>query len=63
MKIQFTYWKESDGWYLGYLNEWPDHWTQGADLEDLKAHLKDLYYTFSQADLPGIKRVDEIDLA
>jgi predicted RNase H-like HicB family nuclease len=62
MKIQFTYWKEPDGWYLGYLNQWPDHWTQGEDLEDLKAHLKDLYHTFSKEDLPGIKRVDEIDI-
>jgi predicted RNase H-like HicB family nuclease len=63
MKIPFTYWKEPDGWYLGYLNAFPDHWTQGEDLEDLKVHLKDLYYTFTEEDLPGIKRVDEIDIA
>jgi hypothetical protein len=26
-----------------YLNSHPDHWTQGEDFEDLKAHLRDLY--------------------
>ena len=36
MKTRITYWKESDGSYLGYLNEYPDHWTQGEDWEDLK---------------------------
>lgn len=49
--------------YLGYLNEFPDHWTQGDDLEDLKAHLLDLYQEFSKEDLPGIKRVAELELA
>ena len=42
MKAKFTYWRESDGWYLGYLNEFPDHWTQGETLEDLNNHLRDL---------------------
>ena len=44
MKSQITYWKETDGKFLGYLNDYPDHWTQGNDLEDLKAHLRDLYH-------------------
>jgi len=42
MKVRFTYWQEADGTYLGYLNEFPDQWTQGETLEDLKAHLRDL---------------------
>ncbi len=24
-----THWREADGKYLGYLNDYPDHWTQG----------------------------------
>ena len=52
MKTQFTYWQESDGMHLGYLNDYPDHWTQGTDLDDLKEHLKDLYSEFSK----GTKR-------
>ena len=42
MKAQFTYWKESDGHYLGFLNDYPDHSTQGDDLAGLKDHLRDL---------------------
>ena len=62
MKQKITYWKESDGKYLGYLNEYPDHWTQGEDLEDLIEHLQDLYREFSRGDLPGIRRVAEIEV-
>lgn len=62
MKSKITYWKESDGKYLGYLNDYPDHWTQGDDLEDLKEHLRDLYREFSSGELPGIKKMDEIEV-
>ena len=52
----FTYWRESDGNFLGYLNAYPDHWTQGDDLEDLKVHRN------SQGRLAcrGLKRTDLI---
>jgi predicted RNase H-like HicB family nuclease len=63
MKMKYTYWQENDGNFLGYLNEYPDHWTQGNDLEDLKEHLKDLYQEFSKESLPGIKRVAELEVA
>jgi len=63
MKTQFTFWKERDGRYLGYLNAYPDHWTQGESLEDLKEQLKDLYHTFSSEEIPGIRRVEELEVA
>jgi len=59
----FTDWRESDGRFLGYLNAYPDHWTQGDDLEDLRAQLLDLYHEFSKEDLPGIRRVCELVVA
>lgn len=57
---RFTYWRESDGKFLGFLNDYPDHWTQGENLEDLKDHLLDLYREFAKEDLPGIRKVDEL---
>ena len=39
MTTRITYWKEPDGRYLGYLNAYPDHWTQGDDLADLREQL------------------------
>ena len=62
MKQKITYWKESDGKYLGYLNDYPDHWTQGDNIDDLKEHLRDLYKEFGQEELPGIRRVEEIEV-
>lgn len=56
----FTYWLQSKGDFLGFLNAYPDHWTQGDNLEDLKDHLLDLYREFAMEDLPGIRRVDEL---
>ncbi len=62
MTTRFTYWTESDGTYLGYLNQYPDHWTQGETLEDLKEHLRDLHETFSGNDIPGIRKEEELEL-
>jgi predicted RNase H-like HicB family nuclease len=63
MTTRFTYWKEDDGKYLGYLNQYPDHWTQGDTLEDLKEHLRDLHLTFASEEIPGIKKEAELELA
>ncbi len=54
MKLQYTYWQENDGKFLGYLNEYPDHWTQGDNLKDLKEHLKELYQEFANGFLVTI---------
>lgn len=63
MTTRFTYWKEGDGKYLGYLNQYPEHWTQGDTREDLKEHLRDLHFTFTSEEIPGIKREEELELA
>ncbi len=61
MKTTFTFWKETDGKYLGYLNDYPDHWTQGESLEDLKMQLLDLLELFGAEDIPGIRKVEELE--
>lgn len=49
--------------FLGYLNDYPDHWTQGESLQDLKDHLRDLHETFSSGAISGIKKAEELELA
>lgn len=58
---QFVYWEE-DGAWLGYLHEYPDYWTQGETLDDLKDHLRDLYSDLTSGNLPGIRKMDELAL-
>lgn len=63
MITKITYWKERDGRYLGFLNAYPDHWTQGDDLKDLKEQLRDLYQTFTTEEIPGIRKEEELEVA
>ncbi|MDR0447889.1 MAG: type II toxin-antitoxin system HicB family antitoxin [Treponema sp.] len=43
MELHYTYWQEKDGWFLGYLNDYPSHWTQGKTIKELEEMLADLY--------------------
>ena len=60
---KITFWKELDGCYLGYLNNYPDHWTQGEDLVDLKEQLRDLFQMFKAEEVPGIRKEEEMEVA
>jgi predicted RNase H-like HicB family nuclease len=33
-----------EGWFVGYLNAYPDHLTQGHDIAELEEMLADLYH-------------------
>lgn len=57
--IRFVWWEEDGGW-LGYLEEYPDYWTQGETLDDLKEHLKDLYRDLTSGELRGIRKSEEL---
>ena len=57
--VKIVFW-ESDGAWLGYLQDYPDYWTQGDSLDDLKDHLKDLYLDLSNGQIPGTRKVEEL---
>jgi predicted RNase H-like HicB family nuclease len=57
--VKFVYWEEEGAW-LGYLQDYPDYWTQGETLDDLRDHLRDLYHDLTSEELPGIRKVDEL---
>ena len=62
LTAKFVYWQEGKVW-IGYFQDYPDYWTQGKSLKDLKAHLKDLYEDLTSGELPGIRKVDELILS
>jgi predicted RNase H-like HicB family nuclease len=43
MEVTYTFWEADDGWFVGYLNDYPDHLTQGQNLEELEIMLADVY--------------------
>ena len=53
---KIVYW-EDEGRWLGYLQEFPDYWTQGDTHDDLDAQLRDLYVDLTSGVLSGIRRV------
>jgi hypothetical protein len=57
--VQIMVWKEDDVW-VGYLRDYPDYWTQGDSLEELREHLKDLYVDLSAGLIPGARRVEDL---
>lgn len=60
--VTVVYWQENGDW-LGYLQDYPDYWSQGESLDDLKEHLKDLYYDIISGEITGIRKVEELVLA
>jgi predicted RNase H-like HicB family nuclease len=61
MTVRFVYWKDEDMW-LGYLEEFPDYWTQGVDLKELQENLKDLYRDLTNDAIPNVRRVAELQI-
>jgi len=57
--VKIVVWEEDGGW-LGYLQDYPDYWTQGETLADLRAHLKDLHEDITSGAVPGIRRVEDL---
>ncbi len=57
--VKIVIWKE-DGAWLGYLQDYPDYWSQGRTLKDLKDHLRDLYLDITSGEIPGIRKVEEL---
>ena len=59
LSVKYVYWQEGKLW-LGYLQDYPDYWTQGESLDDLKEHLEDLYKDVTSGQILGIRKVDEL---
>ena len=46
----YTYWEVKEGGYIGYLNQYPDYWTQGETITELETMLSSLYSDIVQFD-------------
>jgi len=59
--VKYVYWEE-DGTWLGYLQGFPDYWTQDGTLDDLGEHFRDLYRDLTSGVITGMRKVGELAL-
>ena len=57
--VKVVVWEDDDVW-LGYLQDYPDYWTQGKTRKDLEGYLHDLYLDITSGEIPGIRKVEEL---
>lgn len=62
MKLKYAYWQDEGVW-LGYLEEFPDYWTQGESESELQENLVDLYKELSSDHIPNVRRIAELEVA
>ena len=60
--MRYVYWQHEDAW-LGYPEEFPDYWTQGDSIEELRENLKELYHELTSGHIPEVRRVARLSLA
>lgn len=57
--VKIIYWEEDGGW-IGHLQDYPDYWSQGDSLDDLREQLKDVYRDIASGQIPGIRKVEDL---
>jgi predicted RNase H-like HicB family nuclease len=62
MKKRYIYWQDEDMW-LGYLEEFPDYWTQGETEQELQENLIDLYQDLTSGEIPNVRRLAELEIS
>ncbi|MDR2701600.1 MAG: type II toxin-antitoxin system HicB family antitoxin [Spirochaetaceae bacterium] len=54
MQLKYTYDMDGD-YYVGYLDNYPEHPTQGENLKDFEANLLDIYQMIQEGELNAQK--------
>jgi hypothetical protein len=57
--VKMVCWQDG-GWWLGYLLDYPDQWTQGITKDDLKEHLRDLYRDLGGEHPPAPRFIEDL---
>jgi predicted RNase H-like HicB family nuclease len=60
--ISYTFWQE-ENWFLGFLNDYPDYWTQAQSKEELLENLQDLLLDIESEEIPFIRKIEEMTVA
>ena len=49
--------------WIGYLEEYPDYWTQGETEEELQENLIDIYKELTRGTITKVRRVAELEVS
>jgi predicted RNase H-like HicB family nuclease len=58
---RFIYYEE-DGYFIGWLEEFPDYRTQGQTMEELREHLLEIHKELTCGAIPCVRRVGELSI-
>ena len=61
-KKRYIYWQDENLW-LGYLEDYPDYWTQGETQEELQENLLHLYQEVKYETNSSDRRIAELEVA
>jgi predicted RNase H-like HicB family nuclease len=59
---KYIYWQDENVW-IGYLQEYPDYWTEDETLQELKENLKDIYLEVTSGNIPNVRKIGELEIA
>ena len=59
---KYVYWQDEEMW-LGFLEEYPDYWTQAENENELKENLADIYKELTSGNIPNVRRVAELEVS
>jgi predicted RNase H-like HicB family nuclease len=61
-KTKYVFWQDGDMW-LGYLEDYPDYWTQGETLDKLKKNLFDIFKELTSGEIPAVRKTAELHIS
>lgn len=57
--VKFTFWQDGE-FYIGFLNDYPDYFTQGMSKEELTDNLKSLLADLESGEIPYLRKVEDL---
>ena len=60
--LKYIYWQDGE-MFIGYLEEYPDYWTQGNTIEELEENLRDISLEITSGNIPCVRKVAELVLS
>jgi len=61
-KKKYVYWQDEEMW-IGYWEDYPEYWTQGENVDELKENLKDIYQELTSGAIPSVRKVAELEVS